>query len=387
MPARIFTAITLTAIAIFGSYSIIGFPQRSGWADIFAKEIAQQEELLASIGQTSKTSFTGIVSLDAFLDQLIYFTIRCLSGQSKALSLLTTYFAGQVTATHAALVLEGLRAGNMHRIISYSAFWGMIYQAVPQGIMIPIYCAVYLWKSPLATDYTSLKPLVKAEFLSIDPIEASVVNAAMVLGYIMPTILIALPSPGVVTTKQQQVLLATWQFWPICVSIWHCILVFFSKVFHLVPEQAQQNPKSRLKYMRGVYRNNLIIASVFHFLPVTYMFSPMVRSMFSGTAEVGPVDVQAVFVPKSAFSSSPVSSVTEGCLIFLQYDMYCAFGAMLVWVMYLSYARAGYRTLSAAWAILQYPARTVLVGPGGAILWALQDRDEDALGGLGDKQE
>jgi hypothetical protein len=118
MSARIVAATAFAAIAVLGVFSILGLPARNGMGDLFAAETEQTESLLASIGQTSKTHFTKLDGLDAFLDQLIAFSIRCVNGENKALSLFTTYFTGQVTATHAILVLEGLRTGNKNKIIS-----------------------------------------------------------------------------------------------------------------------------------------------------------------------------------------------------------------------------------------------------------------------------
>lgn len=118
MSARTLVAVAFAGIVLFGNYSILLLPQRNGFANMFANEVDQNESLLASMGRTSKTNFTGISSINYFLDQLIYFSNICINGERKSLSLFTAYFTGQVTATHAVLVLEGLRTGNTHSIIS-----------------------------------------------------------------------------------------------------------------------------------------------------------------------------------------------------------------------------------------------------------------------------
>jgi hypothetical protein len=118
MSSRGLAALVFAAIALFGNFSILSLPQRNGWAVMFANESDQQEALLANMNQTSKSNFTGISGVDFFLDQLIYFSIKCIKGERKALSLFATYFIGQVTSTHAVIVLEGLRKGNLNKIIS-----------------------------------------------------------------------------------------------------------------------------------------------------------------------------------------------------------------------------------------------------------------------------
>lgn len=277
--------------------------------------------------------------------------------------------------------------GSKLTIRCSSSFWGMLYQVIPQGIVLPIFCALYVFKSPFATHTASLKLLDKARFLSIDPVQAPAVTGAIVLGYIVPTVLISLPSPELISTKRRQSFLAIWQLFPIYVTIWQYVLAFFTRISYLGREQTSPNPVSRLEYTRGVYRNILMLTSVFHFIPIAYMFSPGVRSTFSGTVEVGSIDLKTVFVPMSAFSPRQIESVAEGCQIFLQYDMYCAFGAMLLWVIYLSYEDSGYSVFPALKTAWKFLVRTLLVGPGGAILWFFWDRDEKFLSNFSDKQQ
>jgi hypothetical protein len=130
----------------------------------------------------------------------------------------------------------------------------------------------------------------------------------------------------------------------------------------------------------------LIITSILHFIPLTYMFLPWARTAFSGTAEVGPIDLKSVFVPMSAISPRQVESAAEGCKTFLQWDMYCTFGALLLWVLHLSYVRAGYKSSAFVQNLTKYLIRVPIVGPGGALFWALWDRDEEALDALSKKK-
>jgi hypothetical protein len=254
----------------------------------------------------------------------------------------------------------------------------MLYQAIPQGIILPIFCAIYLWKSPLANSSASPSSTAKAESLSIENSQASAVTGAMILGYILPTILISLPSPELVSAKHQQLFLAIWQFWPIYVTLWQYVLAFFTRNFGPDINQRLRTPGSSLRHVGGVYRNILMISSLLHFVPIAYIFIPPVRLAFSGATEVGAIDMKTVFIPMSAIFPRVVESVAEGCQILLQYDMYCAIGAMLFWVIYLSYIDTDCSIFGPVKTALKYLACILLVGPGGAILWAVWDRDEKA---------
>ncbi|CAM1510795.1 Fc.00g083080.m01.CDS01 [Cosmosporella sp. VM-42] len=379
MSIRVVATATLAVIAIFGNYSILGLIQRNGWASMFADAIAQDVATLSSTGQAANKRFTGVPPLDFFLDQLLRFFYPCVSGERPVLSLFAAYFAGQVLPMHTAVVLEGMRTGNKGAIIAFSTIWGSLYQSIPFGIMMPVYCAAYLWSSPLAAVSASLTPAAKVELLSMDAIQIRAVTGAMSLGYIIPTVLPALPVPHFVSVDRQQVFLALWQLFPVWVCLWQFALVAIVRVRGLVPESAQRTPESKIKYSRRVYRYIISLSSVFHFAPLVYALFPKLRSPFFTVSDFGPVDLEAMFVPMSAFSPRMVKSIAEGSQVLLQYDMYCAIAAASVWVAYLSYASSGASIAAGVNTGLKSLVRMVVVGPGGAVLWALWDRDEEAL--------
>lgn len=118
MWSRIGVTLLLAAVAVFGNYSILGLTQRNGWAALFADAIEKDNDLLLSTGRNATIPSSGIGPLDFFLEQLIRFFQPCVTGERPTLSLFAAYFAGQVLPMHAAIVLEGLRAGNKKSIIS-----------------------------------------------------------------------------------------------------------------------------------------------------------------------------------------------------------------------------------------------------------------------------
>ncbi len=256
------------------------------------------------------------------------------------------------------------------------AAWGTLYQLVPWGIIMPIYSAVYLWTSPIARISASTK---RAELLSMEPVGLIGTAGALVLGYVVPTILAALPCPSVVSLHTQQLFLAIWQFFPLLVAFCRLFLSVIVRNLDVVPESARQTAATRIMYARRVYRYVLGITSAVHFSTIAFAVFPSIRLALFAPTDRTPIYLKDVVVPMSVFSPRPVQSMAEGALSILQYDLYFATAGGLLWVTYMSYASSGPSVLAALKTVVMSLARSMVVGPGGAVLWAIRDRDDQAL--------
>lgn len=243
---------------------------------------------------------------------------------------------------------------------------------------MPIYCIAYVWMSPLATSLTLLKPSARIEALSIKPTQLRTITGAMSLGYILPTVLAGMPS-WLISARSQTIFLALWQLFPIWVGLCQLALVMTGDALGANTQILAMSPRSRIRYASRVYRQILVASSVLHFAPILFTLSPQLRATLSGEPKFGYIDIKTVFLPMSVFSPSLVSSIAEGCQILLQYDMYCAQAAALIWVAYLAFVNSSCTITVAMRSFLKLLLRIAVVGPGGAVLWAFWDRDEDAL--------
>ena len=129
---------------------------------------------------------------------------------------------------------------------------------------------------------------------------------------------------------------------------------------------------------RKVHKQLLFLAGTIHLMMIALVTLPQLRHALLGPSAVH-VDVEAVFRPMSAFSPHQIEELAEGTQTLLLYDMYCGCMAASVWAVSRSYAAAGSRTSVAAWTAGKLALRSFLVGPGGAVLWAFWDRDEETL--------
>lgn len=256
------------------------------------------------------------------------------------------------------------------------AIWGLAYQCVPFGVTLPIYCIVHLWRSPLARSQ-SASGRSNLGLFSMDSVKLSTVPKAMAFGFVLPTILPSLPA-SLISTHTRQGFLALWQIFPLIISIAHRALVFVRRALGTSPQSHSGNNTASIESARSVYKQLLCLAADVHLATIALVTVPQLQHAL-GWSAAAPFDIGAVFRPMSAFAPHQVEDLAEGSQTLLLYDMYCGCAAAAVWALSLSYVASGSRVSAVVWTARKLMLRSLLVGPGGAVLWAFWDRDEEML--------
>ncbi|KAK2055078.1 hypothetical protein LY76DRAFT_618815 [Colletotrichum caudatum] len=313
--------------------------------------------------------FTSSKALDSLLTMLVRFFQPILTGKDPALTLFCVFMAGQVLALHVLLQLEGLRAGNRGKLISYTTYWGFGWQLCTVGITMPLYFLLYIYTSAIPAA-AAAGPGAFAAAISVDPVQARAVLWSTALGAALPTLLAALPPPRLVAPRTSEVLLAAWQAFP----LWTCAAQLAASrtlaFLRLVPRAA--TPAAAW----GSTRRELgrVYASV---LPVVALVS--CGALGCAFRAPGPTAalLGRMFVPPSPFSRARMASLEAGVLGLLQWDMYCASAATWAWVAYVAYQRKG--AGGAAADLGKLAMWTPVVGPAGAALAVVWERDAEVL--------
>jgi hypothetical protein len=192
----------------------------------------------------------------------------------------------------------------------------------------------------------------------MDANSLSTIPAAVTLGLLVPSLLAALP---IFSLDTQLGLLAAWQFFPIWVALSHLLLRF------LVPAVNEPSPKTAARRYSTAYRFGVAVAGAFHLGTVAFL-------ALAGMAGFG-----AVFVPvMQGRTHPPVTTIAEGALTLLQYDVYYACGAVLLWagIIAVTSAKAGILV-----TVAKSLVRVSLLGPAGAAAAVMWERDEKLLFG------
>ena len=251
--------------------------------------------------------------------------------------------------------------------------WGLMVQNAAYAVVLPIYLAIYLSTSPLVWSKSILNLVVETRYLSA-------LFPALFLGYILPTALMSLPAPSILSYEQKQTYMAIWQLFPIWVSI------AYSMTPYMMPKPAETSSKQilhsrRVKALRTLYAGLLVIAGIGQastatLLTTSKFFPDLFASQFRG-----------VFNPSNVFFSATVSpftkwsSIGSGASLLLQYDELIGSGAMVLWstTLFMIVYRRTRKPQSKASLIVQGMMAMVLTGPLGytaACIWA---RDEMLL--------
>lgn len=197
----------------------------------------------------------------------------------------------------------------------------------------------------------------------MDAAWVSQIPAALLVGYVLPSVLMALPVPEAIDFDRKQIFIAAWQIFPVFVGAAAFILST------LAGSTGVAGPS--VEATRKTYKRLLLLAGAIHFGVIVVAAAPGIWTLLTGLPVQGPIDFKLMFIPTSSIDPPMVSTMWEGTLVLLQWDVYVSSAAALLWISYLSESFVTAFGLGLA--------RSLVVGPWGAVLWAVWDRDEVAL--------
>ncbi|KAL8415023.1 hypothetical protein RB594_006016 [Gaeumannomyces avenae] len=384
MPYIAASPLFLVALSAAGAYCIMGLAWRSGLGDLNDKIAAEFPTRMPGFDTdgTLASHYTGNARVNQQLAGIVRFFATMTSGELQPLSLFSFWFSGQALAGLVIMTLDGLRAGNRGKAISYTALWGLCYQTITYGITIPIYVAIWLWTSPLAYMTATETPAREvAAALALDDADLSVMPHALIWGYILPTLLAGLPSPAVVSPEQKNNYLLIWQLFPVWTSLVQLLLSTAARRLRPRPGSeaaaatatVEGQKKALTHRLRWVYIFTLTVTTVIHVFAVLYAVVPSLRPESLAPLDPTAVTLVNTFKPaQTPFEAvRPVKSLADGILLLLQYDVYFAGAAFLYWASCQFRAATEAPTLSSV--------LIVLTGPIGAALTLMWRRDERLL--------
>lgn len=257
---------------------------------------------------------------------------------------------------------------------------GAIFQNISYTVTVPIYLVIHLLTSPTARPSPSSKDTQPTTSL-----EASLIPLAAVISFVIPTVLMSLPSPTLVSPTTHYTWLVIWQFFPVIQTTVQWALTNFVSRNSITT--STYKPKTAMT-STAVYRFVMLICVATHLALLEVTLTP---------AEFVPKELPVIrtvleqatfsktFIPVG-FSSAPtldqsvagVSSSNMAAMVryLLQWDAYGASVAILLWAVYLRrVAGDGISWAAISGKVLFWTAVGGLVAPAAILLW---ERDEVA---------
>ncbi|KAJ5307078.1 hypothetical protein N7508_006093 [Penicillium antarcticum] len=305
--------------------------------------------------------FTGIAPIDYWCTIMVLFFWEAVDGSHPATSMNGIYFLGQLVGIWTLVWVEGIRRGERH-MVAKAALWALAMQNFTLACIGPIYFALHLEAS-----HNVRAPAAR---------QLRYLPWSMVLGYVVPSIMLGLPSPNVVSYPAQQAAIALWTPFPVWVGLIHSLLSWCGgHIYNISPEPAaERSSKIYLHAARPVYLFAVIGSAIVHIGTVVTSLSTVVfPSLFVASAREA-LAPQTLLFPRNLL----LDSIGAGVLNFMQWDQWVGYAALWMWVLKIT-QEGGMRVQTKAgllWRALEVVVCVALLGPGGAAVLFVWRRDE-----------
>ena len=225
---------------------------------------------------------------------------------------------------------------------------GLIMQNVTITITAPLWLFAHLLTSPVSKPFPGAHA---SSVLLVSSLDLKILPISITLSYLLPSILMALPSPEFFTPETHQRLLALWQAFPLLTVLIHRIVHSTTNrlTHYFFPTDPHSRPPTPLgtSYLHNtqhIYRFVLTLCTLTHLpvlllalfpatlLPSLSPLDPFTSSPFLTLLNQTP---STIFIPQLPFPNQKASGLAQGVQIFLQYDIYIASSAFILWAVLL----------------------------------------------------
>ncbi|KAJ5250782.1 hypothetical protein N7489_001192 [Penicillium chrysogenum] len=344
-------------------YAIFYFSYING-LDALARRSIESGKL-PSFDAPLRTVYTGIKEVDHVLTLLTTFFYPALDGNNPGLLLHGVGFSGTFGATWTLIVLESWRKGNAGTIAAYPTIFGLAAQVLTFAFGIPLTCALQLGCS-----ITARRP--HADNIRIPRAVLAVLPLVFVVGYMVPTVAMALPAPSVIPVDLKQIAIAIWHPWPAYVSILTTVAYFTLSPFF------SNNHRASMSSLRWVYAFAFANASLSHMVTLVVSLATVVVPVLFEDRFLDSLHPANVFSIPLPWSGLTVDNVGDGVHVFLRWDYMIGSAGVLIWAISL-YTVAHKQLLNnVSWLslLVKTALLTVLVGPAGTAVELIWERDE-----------
>ncbi|KAJ5195261.1 uncharacterized protein N7498_008699 [Penicillium cinerascens] len=316
-------------------------------------------------GEKLSTLYTGIEPVDQLLSVFTTFFYPAVDGHSPGLLLHAVLFSGTFGASWILTVLESWRSGNIGTVVAYPIILGLLGQLLTFAFATPLISALQLGHS-----ITAERP--DADNIRVPRAVLTALPVAMTIGYLVPSLLMILPAPTLVSVESKQMFIALWQPWPIYVSILTPVLSFALSPY------LDHNHRASLNSLRWVYGSAFLLGAGPHIVAevvslaawvVPILFPEGLRDVFH------PANMLGLPLP---WSSMEVQTMAEGTRIFLVWDYLIGSAGFLIWAIKLHHVAQAriMNTARLTHLCLKAFLLTAIVGPAAAAVRLVWERDE-----------
>ncbi|RMZ92026.1 hypothetical protein DV736_g768, partial [Chaetothyriales sp. CBS 134916] len=372
-------------LALLGFWTLWGFPYRNGLLALLKAQAEAGALIPGPTVASMRQIYTGIKPIDNQLTVLVSFFYTAIDGNRGDVSLSFFGLGGQVLASWVLITVEGLRAGNDGKwFLTATTLFGLAVAIVGFACVAPLYFALHLYFSPTAVNP---QPFT---LLTASPLQITLAPFAILIGFGLPSLIMALPAPTILTFSTKQLWTGIQQGWPLWIAISQIVLTVLvspgdTSAF-IIP--SNEIAAKTLKRLRSVYLFALFFGIGAHLIPLFFgalaqlfpvLFAPPYNAQFLPSH---------FLIPVNPFGDYQAGTLADGALPFLQWDTIVGVISVALWGLSLrTLAKhenaTSRRVVSNA---IKLAILALIIGPAGAAVVAVWARDELVLRGT-DRQE
>lgn len=336
----LFSLPILSLLGLYGTWTL-GF--KNGLFGSIVSLLEEPDARLPGTDELLVREYTGMGWLDGQLQILVVFfaPVLDMGFGREDLFLFSLFGLGQFGAAWTIMVMEGMRIGNKGLGVSFVGTVGCIFQNISFTVTTPIWLLVHLLTSPVSKPFPGANA---NSVLLIQPWDLRILPFSITISYLLPSLLMGLPSPGVLSPLAHQRWIAIWQAFPLWTVITHYLLR--TAVQGITQRIRKEDPKTRAPTPLGAeYLNNakyvyrfilgLCIATHVPVLLIAILPSWLFPSFSPLLSRLGRETISSVYVPYFPSLSHELSSFGEGVHTFLLWDMYIGATAFVLWAVLL----------------------------------------------------
>lgn len=233
---------------------------------------------------------------------------------------------------------------------------------------MPLYYALHLVTSP-ASHTTHVKR--KRQLVQFDNSALRMLPWSVFIGCVVPTALMALPSPQPISHDLRQLFIVIWQPFPVWVGLCQAIFTTCIRQSNSPEKKAVETSRKMINRICTLCLSFAILLNALTGYLIVFSENYSWGSSFGEASLLE--KLTQVFIPVPLADKVTVETLPKGCLALLQYDAYFACGVALIWACVLYRRLVGNLTLSdfTGWFV-----RCLVYGPGGTALFVLKSRDD-----------
>ncbi|KAG9231787.1 hypothetical protein BJ875DRAFT_105864 [Amylocarpus encephaloides] len=296
------------------------------------------------------TSYTGLGFIDGGLSTLTAYFVSSLGSLDLENRAQLIALGSYLIPLQTVWMIEASRRGNFFTAISLcSTYFGLAYQSLGLGFVVPLYCFLHYLQCPLENYHAMDNRLTQIS-------QVKTIIPAIVIGFVLPSILM-MAVPGI--EKRQWINGVVWQPFPLYTAILQRIFGFFVK--DMTKMARVSNQLADLTYLRLAYA-----------FAITLSFGVNVFARMAS-----PVSLSQFFFGGLGNPNALVT-FTEGTVKYFRYDQLLLSIAITIWVMlsFWDLKKAGKVKMHWLAIVLTYCILVVVGGPGATMVAMFAWREE-----------